>query len=112
MKPLKFKKKKGPEHHIQQAIIKKLRYLGWFVKETHGNMFQSGFPDLFACHSVYGQRWIEVKNPASYRFTPAQLDDFPKFSANGCGVWVLVSDSDKEINKLFREPNWSDYLKW
>ena len=112
MNPKTFAPKKGPEYYIQQKIIAKLRMLGWFVKSTHGNMFQSGFPDLFCCHTRYGQRWVEVKNPEAYSFTPAQLEDFPKFCANGSGIWVLTSDSDVEINKLFKSPNWIFYLKW
>ena len=60
--PKKFKGK-GPERVIQDAIIKMLRYKGWHVMETHGNIYQKGFPDLFACHSKYGHRWIEVKLP-------------------------------------------------
>ena len=112
MKPKKiYNKKRGPEKIIQIAIVKKLRLLGWFVKETHGNLYQSGFPDLYACHKEYGPRWVEVKNPKKYRFTPAQLRDFPLFTANGADIWVLVSDSDYEINKLFKSANWYQYLK-
>ena len=112
MLPYKPKPKKGPEAKIQEAIIKKLTLLGWFVKSTHGNMYQSGFPDLFCCHSRYGQRWVEVKNPSNYKFTPAQVENFPKFSANGSPIWILVSDSDSEIDKLFGPENWYQYLKW
>lgn len=114
MQKLKVKKKRGPEYHIQEAIKKKLRYLGWFVKQTHGNMFQSGFPDLFCCHSKYGIRWVEVKLPnmKGSRFTGAQLETFPKMCANGAGVWVLTGDDDTEINKLFRPANWHTYLKF
>jgi hypothetical protein len=110
MEPQKFKSKRGPEWIIQQAIIKKLRGLEWFVKPTHGNMYQSGFPDLFAAHLSYGSRWIEVKNPVSFKFTPAQLQDFPRFSAVQCGIWILVSDSEEEYKKLFSPPNWHTYF--
>lgn len=110
MKPKIPKSKKGPEAKIQADIIAYLRNLGWFVKATHGGMFQSGFPDLFACHSRYGQRWIEVKNPKSYKFTAAQLEDFPKICANGSGVWIMVAATDKEYAKLFKSYNWYHYL--
>ena len=105
-------KKGGPEDKVQRAIIKMLRNKGWFVKPTHGNMYQSGFPDLFACHSRYCQRWIEVKDPnrGGDVFTTAQHETFPKLCANGSGVWVLVGDSDYEYNKLFKRQNWFDYL--
>lgn len=110
MKPLKVRKNKGPEAEIQEAIVAMLRVKQWHVMETHGNMYQSGFPDVFACHTMYGQRWIEVKNPKSYSFTPAQIIEFPKICANGSGVWILVAATEFEYAKLFKGYNWWEYL--
>ena len=73
-------------------------------------MFQQGFPDLYAYHSRFGTRWIEVKNPAKYAFTPAQMDTFPDFARHGVGVWVLIAATDTEYQKLFRPANWHTYL--
>jgi len=111
MKNMTPKKKHGPEWYIQQDIIKFLRVREWLVKPTHGSVFQSGFPDLYATHSIYKQRWIEVKNPAAYRFQPTQLDWFPQFVAHGSGVWVLVAATDAEYAKLFKPCNWWQYIK-
>ena len=104
--------KKGPEKIVQERIEALLRAYGWFILRTHGSMFQSGFPDDFACHTRYGQRWIEVKLPTRTGdiFTPAQLDTFPKLCANGSGVWVLTAATDLEYKKLFDRPNWFYYL--
>jgi len=112
MKPFyKKRAQHGPEKTIQTDIIKLLREKGWFVKSTHGNMYQSGFPDLFACHSSHGQRWIEVKLPnmTGSRFTAAQLEDFPKLCANGSGVWVMTGATKSEYDKLFNSYNWWTY---
>lgn len=113
MEPLKPKRRKGPEALIQEAIIKYLLCKGWYVMVTHGNMFQSGFPDLFACHTKYGQRWIEVKKPKfkGSKFTPAQIECFPKLCANGSGVWILTAATDAEYDKLFSRHNWWVYLE-
>ena len=100
----------GPEGKIQAELIKFLRYREWFVKETVGSMYQSGFPDLYCSHSVWGARWIEVKNPLAYRFTPAQIQDFPKFCAHGAGIWVLTAATEEEYQKLNRPCNWTHYL--
>jgi hypothetical protein len=102
------RKKHGPEHYVQEAIITFLRYKGWFVLNTHGNMYQSGFPDLFATHSRYGNRWIEVKLPGmkGSKFTPAQLDTFPKLVANGSGVWILTAGDEEQYELLFKKCNW------
>ncbi len=105
-------RRRGPEGKIQDAIIIMLQGKGWFVKSTHGNIYQSGFPDLFACHSRYGQRWIEIKRPdmKGSHFTGAQLDDFPKFCAHGSGIWILTAATEREYEKLFARPNWYQYL--
>lgn len=110
MEPKKVKRE-SPEAKIQADIIKFLKIRDWYVKETHGNMFQWGFPDLFACHSKYGHRWIEVKNPKMYSFTPAQRECFPKFCANGSGVWIMVAATEYEYQKLFKPCNWYTYLE-
>ncbi len=104
--------KASPEAKIQEAIRKMLLIKGWYVMETHGNMYQAGFPDMWASHTRYGQRWIEVKLPGmkGSKFTPAQIECFPKICANGSGVWVITSDTDLEYNKLFQPPNWYQYL--
>ena len=105
---------KRPEAKIQNAIVDFLRAREWLVMVTHGNAYQSGFPDLFCCHSKYGQRWVEVKLPnmKGSRFTNAQLEDFPKICSHGSGVWVMTGTSEIEYEKLFKPPNWYQYLKF
>jgi len=105
------RKKGHPEAKIQKAIIEYLKVRDWLVKSTHGNLYQHGLPDLYCAHSKYGQRWVEVKNPAGYRFTAAQLEFFPALASKNIGVWVLVEASDSEYKKLFGPPNWYTYLR-
>ena len=113
MDPLKPRRKKGPEAIIQKAIIEYMTLKGWYIMVTHGDQYQRGFPDLFTCHSTYGQRWVEVKKPdfKGSKFTAAQLEHFPKLCSNGSGVWILTAASDHEYEKLFRRPNWWVYLE-
>lgn len=101
--------KAGPESKIQNKIITMLLRKGWYVVRIPGSKMLSGMPDLYATHSRYRSRLIEVKLPLmkGSRFTPAQLDRFPKLAANGSGVWVLTGDSDAEYAKLFRRQNWA-----
>lgn len=77
-----------------------------------GNAYQSGFPDLFATHPIHGMRWIEVKLPGMIgsKFTNAQKKFFPIFSKFGTGIWILTSDSELELNKLFSSPNCKAYF--
>jgi len=102
----------GPEAKIQREITEYLKIRDWLVKPTIGNLFQSGFPDLFCAHRMKGARWIEVKLPdmKGSRFTPAQLSWFPQFSAAGVGIWILTGANEAEYAKLFSAPNWMMYM--
>lgn len=111
MEPFKARKRGAPEDKIKTEIIDFLILRGWFCKVTHGNLYQSGFPDVFACHNMYGSRWIEIKNPGKYAFTQQQLEDFPKFNAHGVGIWVMVAATEDEYQKLFKPCNWWHYLQ-
>lgn len=101
---------RGPERVIQDALILFLRERGWVVKETHGNMYQSGLPDLYIAHKSYGSRWVEVKNPLAYSFTPAQMEFFPQLASVGIGVWILTAAEEYEYRKLFKPCNWYSFL--
>ena len=107
-------KKTNPEALVQAKIVKYLEARGWIVNVTHGNAFQSGFPDLWACHPRFSYRWIEVKDPnrAGKRslFTPAQRRVFPLWAGCGIGIWVLTGADQWEYDKLFRPANWYTFL--
>lgn len=111
MEPLKRQNKKGPEKIIEDDIVKMLRNKGWLVRKMHGDANNKGWPDLYACHSNYGIRWIEVKLPQmkGSKFTPAQREWFPKLVANGSRIWILVAATESEYKKLFEEPNFYQY---
>lgn len=98
------------EADIQDALITLLTLRGWLCKPTHGNMYQSGFPDVFTSHVRFGHRWVEVKKPKGYSFTPAQIEWFPQLCAAGSGVWVLTAATEHEYLKLFKPFNWHMYL--
>lgn len=98
----------GPERNIQEGVKAALNAEGWYVMETFGSIFQGGLPDLYAAHKRYGQRWIEIKNPKGYCFTPAQIKTFPEFEAKGVAVHVLTSPQD--LSLLFGPSNWRTFL--
>ncbi len=103
--------RKGPEAEIQRAFIKLVKERDWFAKETHGNAYQSGFPDIYLTHRRFGARWVECKCPVGYKFTSAQIDTFPLISANGSGIWIITAATEFEYLKLFGPENWYMYLK-
>jgi hypothetical protein len=106
-----IRSKHGPEWGIQRNLMRFLRERGWLVERTHGNLFQQGFPDLYVSHKQFGQRWIDVKNPGSYRYTKAQCQKWPVWDAFGIGIWIIVGANETEYDKLFKTPNWRDYWK-
>lgn len=110
MTPKPPKPRVGPEAIIQGDFVNYLRMRQWVVRETHGNMYQSGFPDVYAAHVRYGARWVECKNPLAYSFTPAQLEFFPLLASAGIGVWIITAATDEEYYKLWQPANWWQYL--
>lgn len=76
------------------------------VKSTHGNIYQSGFPDLYVGHLRYGTRWIECKIAEYCQFTNAQQQEFPLFSAKGIGIWVLAVSVEEVRNRLTNHTEW------
>lgn len=111
MRPIKLRPKTGPEAQMQARLLKRLRMEGWYAKETHGNEFVSGFPDIFACHISYGSRWIECKLPKGSRLEPSQRHTFLEFAKRKIGVWILTDAIDWEYNKLFKPANWHTFLE-
>jgi hypothetical protein len=78
----------------------------------HGDANNMGWPDLYITHKRYGGRWVECKLPEmrGSKFTAAQLEWFPKMSANGTGIWILTAATETEYEKLFKPQNWYHYL--
>lgn len=105
-------KKDNPEKRIQKAVEEFLTNRGWYVLRTHGNAVQSGFPDDYCTHKRYGPRWVEIKLPGmkGSQFTAAQLEVFPKLINNGAGVWIITGATEEEYRKLFKKPNYWEYL--
>jgi hypothetical protein len=104
---------RGPEKPLVLEIMKMLRAKEWFVMKMHGSEFQAGFPDLFATHTKYRVRLIEVKDPNRKGdvFTSAQADLFPKLYAHGCPVYIMTGADEDNYSRLFKEPNFWQYLR-
>ena len=103
--------KEGPEHKIQRALIGFLKARGWHVERMIGNAFQTGIPDLFLASPKWGQRWVDVKQPTRYGFTKAQKIKWPIWEAFHIGIWILTAATEEEYDKLFKPPNWRNYIK-
>jgi hypothetical protein len=102
----KLKQAPELEKNIQKRITKALKDDGWWSKWTHGNKFQSGVPDVYAFHRVYGPRWIEVKKPKGSRLEDTQLELFEAWEQRKIGVWILT-DATPEL--LLQPPNWREF---
>lgn len=105
------RKNARPEDAIQTALVEFLEARGWQVDETHGNSFQTGFPDLYIQNPKWGKRWIDCKVEGKYSFTAAQKIKWPKWEKAGGGIWILTAASEEEYAKLFQPPNWREYWR-
>jgi hypothetical protein len=119
MDPVKFRGGKGPEAKIQDAFIKFLEERGWHAERMIGigstqqqqRGTQVGIPDLYIMHPVYGQRWVDLKNPGKYEFTKAQKQKWPLWEKFGCPIWIITAATEEEYDKLFKPCNWRCYWK-
>jgi hypothetical protein len=100
-----------PETRIRTRLKAFMEERGWRVDITHGNKYQSGFPDLHTYHLEHGLRWIDTKNPGSYKYTTPQIKLWPKWELVGCGVWILFEGDHKNYNLLFQPPNFREFWK-
>lgn len=98
------------ECHIQEDIVDALVGAGWVVRVFTGDELNAGWPDLYATHAKWGARWIEVKQPGfvGSKWTPAQIEWFPRMAGAGTGIWVLCSVDD--IKLLSGPPNVIEWL--
>lgn len=103
--------RKSTESKIQSRLMKFLRARGWTVENIHGNLYQSGLPDLYCFKKEYGERWIDVKVEGRYSFTKAQIIKWPKWEIAGIGIWILTDATQKDYDRLFNPPNMRDYWK-
>ena len=94
----------GPEWYIQRDVIRFLTARGWNVEHTHGNLYQTGFPDLYVAHKKWGTRWIDCKQPKRYSFTRDQKRKWPVWEAYGIGIWILTAATQEEYDKLLGRP--------
>jgi len=101
----------GSEWHIRRDIKEMLELRGWLVEIMANSAFQIGIPDLYCFHRKWGERWIDVKNPDRYTFTKAQRYKWPLWEQHGVGIWILIAATQSEYDKLFKPPNWRNYIK-
>ena len=93
----------------QQQTITYLQVRDWLVKHTEGTILSHGWPDLYAAHLEYGPRWIEMKVPGS-KLRETQIKFITDFERAGVGVWVLEAGDPQQYARLFKPPNWRNYL--
>lgn len=51
-----------------------------------------------------------MKYPYAFKFTPAQIRDYPKMIANGSPIWIMTAATDEEYAKLFKDSNFYEYF--
>lgn len=90
-------------------LIKYMRSKGWLCIKIPGNILLKGLPDYYCIHPTHGKRWIETKSwRKSHCLEASQRTMFRKMTDHGDEIWVLRDSRD--YKKLFRAPNWHQYL--
>lgn len=97
-----------PEASLQRNVVRLLTEKGWLCRHIVGNTVRTGWPDLYIYHPQYKGRWVELKAGKNWKFTGAQLEEFPKFYAYRCGIWFITDT--RELDLLDGPPNWNVLL--
>ena len=100
------KPKTQPEHQASNTLVNYMRGRGWGIWKIGGGRFTVGWPDFYAFHPEYGERWIEMKTPTG-KLRASQIKRFINMSKHGVRIWVLTSY--EQYMKLFQTPNWRQY---
>jgi hypothetical protein len=85
--------------HIVHPLCVYMKHKGWHTEKTHGSMFQSGFPDLYAMHPTHGQRWIECKvlRNNNIHFEQTQIVKFPIWISHGVKIWIIYGEDFRSV---------------
>lgn len=106
------KPKDRPEYNlVQLPLVKLLTARDWYCEETHGNAFQTGFPDVYTMHRKWGRRWIDCKVEGKYNFTKAQRIKWPIWEKFSTPIWIITGAGEEDYAKLFQPANWREYWK-
>lgn len=96
------------EQEGQDKLRNFMHARGWHTEKTHGNMYQSGWPDLLCMHNKFGRKWVECKVPGE-KLRQSQIACFLKWSEFGETIYIMHDDDDYDI--LFGKPNWMPYAR-
>ena len=98
----------GPEWHIQKDVIRFLGARGWNVEHTHGNLYQTGFPDLLRCAQTMGHPLdrLQAAQAVIQLHEGRYKQKWPAWEAYGIGIWILTAATQAEYDKLFAVPTW------
>lgn len=80
---------------------------GWLVMKMGAGKYVSGWPDCYAAHIKWGQRWFETKVPGG-KLRASQIKRFAKLAQYGVEIWVL--EGPETYMRLFKNPNWRQYI--
>jgi len=79
---------------IDEPFSNILKAKGWNVENTHGNQYQSGFPDKYITHPKYSPRWVEYKvieNDGHVKYTEAQKDTFMLWASHNVPIFIIAA---------------------
>lgn len=97
------------ETKASNTLRKFMEARGWYLVKLHGNVYQSGMPDLYCGHILHGYRWIEMKAPGG-KLRPSQMTRFAELREVGIEVYVL--ESYHHYDRLFKDRgNWLHYVR-
>ena len=110
--------KTQPESYkVANPMKRMMKDLGWVFYNVNPGTHTDTFPDTWAGHKIFGERWIEwkVRYGNIVHLTDSQKVVFPDQMKRGMRIWCIAAEDlrykvnfhkrQKMYNKLFEEPN-------
>ena len=96
------------EKELSDNIRVRLHLDGWHTEKSHGNAYQSGWPDLYCMHPEHGQCWIETKVRGK-KLEASQVTTFLKWHKHRVRIYIITSVDDLILVYKHKPPNWPEY---
>lgn len=102
------KPKTQPESLASIKIIKYMKARSWACWKVGAGKYVSGWPDYYCVHHIFKHRWIEIKVDKN-KLRASQVKRFRELTKAGDEVFVL--ENEGQYGKLFKPPNWEEYIR-
>jgi len=92
------------ESTVSKTLTDHLQLKGWMYRKLHGNMYQTGLPDLFLIGPKGHQCLIEMKGTKKEQGPLQQIDLFERCKGMQVGFLILANKKRARVGVILGAP--------